>query len=444
MTIKLSRRRFLQSTAALSATTAATLSTPTLALTDNSQQLNNHKALVIVFLYGGNDAYNMIVPTTDSTSYATYHAARPKLCLKDTEITPLAIATDNQVQLGIHHKMATLVPLFARGEATALINSGQLLAPTTASAIAANQVALPQFLMAHNMQQNLWQTGASEYNNPLGWAGRMMDMLNLSSDLSPLIALNSDKRMLRSQSLGQTVVSAQGVGNYAEWEDDVKLDQYFAHFTERGYDNIYSRHFAKVMQQSVTDNEALKQVLAAHPTTAVYPETNLGGQLEMVARLINARQTLAHQRQVFFVGIGGFDTHVNQKSQHDELYTEISDALVAFNADMHAQDVHQQVTTITMSDFGRRIQANESGTDHGWGGHQLVMGGALQGGQAYGQWPDLTAGSEDDFNHGRIIPSMAADQVNASLCRWFGLNDQQILSLFPHLTQFNTPYIPFI
>ncbi|KJG10991.1 DUF1501 domain-containing protein [Photobacterium kishitanii] len=441
MTLKLSRRRFLQSTAALSATT---LSAPALALTDKNLQPNNHKALVILFLYGGNDAYNMIVPTTDSTSYAAYHAARPKLCLKDTEITPLAVATDNQVPLGIHHKMATLAPLFARGEATALINSGQLLAPTTASAIATNQVEVPQFLMAHNMQQNMWQTGASEYNNPLGWAGRMMDMFTSSSDLSPLIALNSDKRLLRSQTLGQTVVSAQGAGKYAEWDDNTKIDQYFAHFTVRNYDNIYSRHFSKVMQQSVSDNEALKQVLATHPPTAVYPTTDLGGQLEMVARLINARQTLAHQRQVFFVGIGGFDTHVNQKLQHDELYTEISDALVAFNADMHAQDVHQQVTTITMSDFGRRIQANESGTDHGWGGHQLVMGGALQGGQAYGLWPDLTAGSEDDFNHGRIIPSMAADQVNASLCRWFGLNDQQVLTLFPNLAQFNAPYIPFI
>lgn len=439
MTITLSRRRFLQSTAALS---AATLSTPSLALPQKNT-VDGHKALVVIFLHGGNDAYNMIVPTSID-AYADYHAARPKLCLTETEIIPLPIATDNHIALGIHHKMSALAELFNNGEATALINSGQLLAPTTASAIATNQVALPQFLMAHNMQQNLWQTGSNGHNNPLGWAGRMMDMLNLRSELSPLIGLNGDKRLLRSQSLGQTVVSDQGVTKYAEWKDEVKLDQYFAHFTERGYDNIYSRHFAKVMQQSVSENDVLKQVLAAHPATAVYPETKLGKQLSMVARLIDARQTLSQQRQVFFVGLGGFDTHVNQKTVHDELYTEISEAMAAFNQDMHAQNVHQQVTTITMSDFGRRIQANESGTDHGWGGHQLVMGGAVQGGQAYGQWPNLAPGSEDDFNHGRIIPSMAADQVNASLCRWFGLNDQQILTLFPHLTQFNSPYVPFI
>lgn len=439
MTIKLSRRRFLQSTAALS---AATLSAPALA-SPQMNAIDGYKALVVIFLHGGNDAYNMIVPTS-ANAYADYHAARPKLCLTETEIIPLPIKTDNHIDIGIHHKMSMLAPLFANGEITALINSGQLLAPTTATAIANNQVELPQFLMAHNMQQNLWQTGTHAHNNPLGWAGKMMDMLNLNSELSPLIGLNGDKRMLRSLSSGQTIINDQGVNKYSKWGDPIKIDQYFAHFTERNYDNIYSRNFAKVMQQSVTDNEALKQILVAHPATQVYPDTQLGKQLQMVARLIDARQTLGQQRQVFFVSRGGFDTHVNQKVAHNKLYTEIAEAMAAFNQDMHTQNIHQQVTTLTMSDFGRRIQANESGTDHGWAGHQLVMGGAIKGGQAYGSWPDLTVGSEDDFNNGRIIPSMAADQINASVCRWFGLNDQQILTLFPHLTQFDKPYVPFI
>ncbi|AWK81835.1 TPA: DUF1501 domain-containing protein [Photobacterium damselae] len=433
--MKISRRRFLQSAAAVSATSASVL--PNIALASSS--ISDYKALVVVFLYGGNDAYNMIVPTSPD-AYQSYLSARPALGLTQSEILPLSLHSENQISLGIHSAMSDLLPLFESGQASVLLNTGQLLTPATRSTIAAGLSPLPEFLMAHNMQQDMWQTGATNYNNSLGWAGRMMDMLASNTSISPLISLNSQRRFNSAKNLSQTVISSQGVGQYSSWHDSVRLDEYFAHF-KADYDNVYTQHFANTMKKSVSENTELKNVLDAHPSSIVYPDSKLATQLQMVARMISARQSLGHQRQVFFVGIGGFDTHFNQKPTHHALLQQLAQALALFQQDLEQQGVTQNVTTVTMSDFGRRVMANESGTDHGWAGHQLILGGAIKGQKAYGTWPDLTPGSENDYNNGRMIPTIAADQVHATLCRWFGLSDQQILELFPNLINFKSPYI---
>ncbi|MDP2514193.1 DUF1501 domain-containing protein [Photobacterium damselae subsp. piscicida] len=153
----------------------------------------------------------------------------------------------------------------------------------------------------------------------------------------------------------------------------------------------------------MSENTELKNVLDAHPSSIVYPDSKLATQLQMVARMISARQSLGHRRQVFFVGISGFDTHFNQKPTHHALLQQLAQALALFQQDLNQQGVTQNVTTVTMSDFGRRVMANESGTDHGWAGHQLILGGAIKGQKAYGTWPDLTPGSENDYNNGRMI-----------------------------------------
>ncbi len=439
--MKLSRRRFLQSSMALSAASMTTL--PHTAFAQQSRTAtSDYKALVIVFLKGGNDAYNMIVPTSPR-EYETYQATRPNLALTPTEIHPISLTTENQVNLGIHHAMSDLVPLFESGDASVFVNSGQLLTPTTRSTIAASLSPLPRFLMAHNMQQDMWQTGATYYNSPQGWAGRMMAMLSEKTEISPLISLNSQTRLNISDQLPQTVLNSNGIGQYSGWHDPIYVDEYFSHF-DGDFDNIYTQYFTDTMKKSVIENAELKTILESHPSTAVYPETNLAAQLKMVSRMIQARQALYHQQQVFFVSIGGFDTHVNQKPTHHALLENIAQAFTAFNSDLTQQGMNKNVITLTMSDFGRRVLSNESGTDHGWGGHQLVMGGAIKGLQAYGEWPDLTPNSEDDYNHGRIIPGIAADQINASIARWFGLSDNQVLELFPNLSNFPSPYIDFI
>lgn len=444
--MKLSRRHFLKTSAVVSATTLSTSTFASALTSPNAARSseNANKALVCVFLFGGNDAYNMIVPTPGCDAYQDYKAARPKMGLPETQLSPLNLTTTNGVPLSINNNMSSLLPLFEAGNATAIINSGQLIQPTTRDDISNDQVKLPQFLMAHNQQQDLWQLGTENLGNAYGWAGRMMDMLGATGSLSPLISISQGQKLLRNKKAQQTVVNGKGAGKYSAWNDEERLDGYFAHFTQRQYSNIYMRNYASAMSRNLSENEAIKTILAKHPSHDTYPALDLAEQLNMVSRLIKARDDMHQQRQVFFVGLEGFDTHKDQQNIHPQLLKQVSDALSAFNADMVDSGLNDQVTCVTMSDFGRRLQANASGTDHGWAGHQIITGGAVHGNEIYGEWPQLTVNSQHNYNNGRIIPTIAADQVNASLCRWLGLPAAQILSIFPNLTNFDSPYIEFI
>ncbi len=444
--MRLSRRRFLKTSAVVSATTLSASAFASSILPTNTEpsSTNTNKALVCVFLFGGNDAYNMIVPTPGSNAYQDYQAARPKMGLDSDQLNTLNLTTTNGVPLSINNNMSSLLPLFEAGNATAIINSGQLIQPTSRDDINNYRVTLPQFLMAHNQQQDLWQLGAENLGNAYGWAGRMMEMLGATGNLSPLISINQGQKLLRYKNAQQTVVNSEGSGIYAGWKDEERLDGYFAHFTQRQYSNIYMRNYASAMSHNVSENEAIKAILAKHQNNYTYPKSDLAKQLSMVSRLIKARDDMHQQQQVFFVGLEGFDTHNNQQKDHPKLLKQVSDALSVFNADMVDSGLNDQVTCVTMSDFGRRLQANASGTDHGWAGHQIVTGGAVRGNAVYGEWPQLTTDSQHNYNNGRIIPTIAADQVNASLCRWLGLSEAQILSIFPNLTNFNSPYIEFI
>lgn len=444
--MKLSRRRFLKTSAVVSATTLSASTFASTLLSDKSTRAtdNTNKALVCIFLFGGNDAYNMIVPTPGSDAYQDYQAARPKMGLDNSQLTPLSLTTTNGVPLSINNKMSSLLPLFALGNATVIINSGQLIEPTTRDDISNYRVKLPQFLMAHNQQQDLWQLGTENLGHTYGWAGRMMEILGATGSLSPLISINQGQKLLRYKKAQQTVVNSAGSGIYAGWKDEERLDGYFAHFTQRQYNNIYMRNYASAMSHNVSENEAIKAILAKHPSHHTYPKSDLADQLQMVSRLIKARDDMHQQQQVFFVGLEGFDTHKDQQNIHPKLLQQVNDALTVFNADMIDSNLNDQVTCVTMSDFGRRLQANASGTDHGWAGHQIVTGGAVRGNAVYGEWPKLTVDSQHNYNNGRIIPTIAADQVNASLCRWLGLSEAQILSIFPNLSNFDSPYIEFI
>ncbi len=437
--MKLSRRHFLKSSIAASG--LSLVSTKISAF--EQPEIDDYKALVCIFLYGGNDAYNMVVPTS-ANEYRIYHKARPQLALTDAEILPLSFQSDNGVSLGLHHSMQSLMPFMASGEASVILNSGQLLAPSTRSSIQSGAVQVPQFLMSHNSQQDMWQTGATNIQNRFGWAGRMADMMGLSGNLSPLIAINDQTRLTTAEFRQQTVVSSNGAGTYSSWDYSARLDGYFEHFVGTEFENIYMQHFADVMKQSVNENNELKATLDQHPSTMVYPDTKLGDQLKMVSRLIQARNGLAQKRQIFCVGIGGFDTHFNQKPTHERILSEVADAMACFQTDINQLGLGQQIVSTTMSDFGRRVMANASGSDHGWAGHQIVMGGAVKGHRAYGQWPDLNPNSENDYSSGRIIPTIAADQVHASLCQWFGLSMANIYELFPNLIHFDSPVIDFV
>lgn len=438
--MKVSRRNFIKGSLALSTVPALSACNSD---TDNSPEHNNTgpKALVGIFLFGGNDAYNMVIPRTD-TAYAQYQSARPNIAIDQDQLINTGLKTksgpfNETVDIGLHPAMSALEPIFARGNANVIVNSGQLVQPLIGHD--KSNALYPEFLMAHNLQQTMWQSGALNMADRQGWAGRMVDTMNIAGMYSPLISINGDKKWLRSDSHEQMQMASSGPGDYKGVNS-----QTFESMTtlwDQHYSNLYPDNYGPHMRNRYLENENLKEILSTIDADKyVYPDSKLGGQLNMVGRLLRARDQLDHTRQVFMVGIGGFDTHNNQLADHAGLLTHLAEAMAAFQLELEQEGIAEQVTTFTMSDFGRRIMANNSGTDHGWAGHQIIMGGAVKGTKqddlAIGRWPDLAPNSEYDHNKGRLIPEIAADQVNAELAKWFGYPADSIDDLFPNLPYF--------
>ncbi|WP_198551587.1 DUF1501 domain-containing protein [Moritella sp. Urea-trap-13] len=319
-----------------------------------------------------------------------------------------------------------------------IVNSGQLVQPLIGHN--KSDALYPEFLMAHNLQQTMWQSGALNMAERQGWAGRMVDRMNIAGMYSPLISINGDKKWLRSDSHEQMQMASSGPGDYKGI--NTQTFESMTTLWDQSYSNLYPDNYGPHMRSRYLENENLKDILSTIDADKyVYPDSKLGGQLNMVGSLLRARDQLDHTRQVFMVGIGGFDTHNNQLADHAGLLTHLAEAMAAFQLELEQEGIAEQVTTFTMSDFGRRIMANNSGTDHGWAGHQLIMGGAVKGTQqdnfAIGRWPDLAPNSEYDHNKGRLIPEIAADQVNAELAKWFGYPADSIADLFPNLPYFS-------
>ncbi len=421
--MKLTRRTFLKGGVA----SGASLLLPAVSGINTAYgSTENFKALICIFLHGGNDAYNMVIPTS-SQQYSQYQSIRPNIAIAHQDLVDIDLKTDNQVSLGLHPAMTSLKPTFQAGNATIIVNSGQLVEPV----VGRSNPILPPFLMAHNHQQTLWKSGSMNLNDRFGWAGRMADEMYLTGTLSPIISMNSEQKWLRSESLEQLVMTPGKPGEYEGLDTPERLQALDWHFNG-DYHNLFKSNYSDAMERRYLEHKTLKQYLDELDSVGSYPDTSLGRSLETTARLIRIRGQLGHQRQIYFVGMGGFDTHKDQKKKHEGLLKQLADAMAAFHVDIDNIGLNNNVTTFTMSDFGRRIMSNETGTDHGWAGHQLIMGGAVKGQKAYGIWPDLSPDSKYDHNKGRIIPEIAADQVNATLAAWFGYNKSPE-TLFPSL-----------
>ncbi|MGF1736408.1 DUF1501 domain-containing protein [Photobacterium satsumensis] len=435
--MKMSRRHFLKSSTALGALSAV----PGLSLSKQAVAGDDgFKALVCIFLFGGNDAYNMVVPIDEH--HQTYAKARPTLAIPKNELIDIGIQSEAgkkrpAVNLGLHPAMSRLKSMFEDDNATVLVNSGQLVGPIIGLA---NPYPVPEFLMAHNLQQTMWQSGALNMDDKLGWAGRMVESVYMSNDLSPMMSLNGEQKWLRNDVYEQMVMTGGGPGKYNGLDQDERKFAMKYHF-DRQFNNLFKDNYADVMSSRYYQNQRLADLLGEDDDDTV--RSSLSEQLHTTAKLIEKHAEMGHHRQVYFVGLGGFDTHHNQKNVHHALLEQLADAMADFYQELKDINMLDNVTTFTMSDFGRRLMANDTGTDHGWAGHQLVMGGAVNGGKAYGNWPDLTPGSEYDYNNGRLIPEIAADQVNATLAQWFDKN-LDVEKLFPSLEPFQDKTISFL
>ncbi|WP_229423554.1 DUF1501 domain-containing protein [Massilia frigida] len=448
-----SRRAFLQRASALSvAGVAAPWAINVAAMAEASAATaTDYKALVCVFLYGGNDYANTVTPY-DPDSYAKYQSFRPsfahsRTALAATVLNPTVVPQDSAGfahQYALAPTLAPLVPLFNDGKLAVMLNVGNLVQPTTKLQFVNKSVRLPPKLFSHNDQQSVFQSSSPE-GATSGWGGRIGDLFQASNTNSTFTCINvsSNAVFLSGNTAVQYQVSTSGSVPLAGLKNPLfgsttssaalrtLMTQQRSHVLEDEYNRIGRR--------SIEANEVLTGALSSTPApkTAFPAANNLGDQLKLVARMIAAGPTLGAKRQVFFVSMGGFDTHDGMLTNHPALMTKLGDAMAAFYAATVELGVAEKVTTFTASDFGRTMAGNADGSDHGWGSMHFVMGGAVKGKRFYGTAPVVANGGPDDVGQGRLLPTTSVDQFAATMGAWLGVSNSELLALLPNLGNYN-------
>lgn len=448
-----SRRRFLGQASCSAIGSTSLLSslinlrlTGSLAAADTGEG-EDYKALVCVFLAGGNDSFNMLAPVDSSQGYPEYLAARAEVALPQANFTPIGdpLPSPDGRTLGLNAEMPELKALFDSGKASFINNVGTLVEPVTKLEIQNQSAKLPLGLYSHSDQQLHWQSGLPRNRSPLnGWGGRLaelLDDLNGESQVSMNISLAG---MNLFQSGGSTSVLTRGPANVPEirlWNRWVYRHKQQAQesILNAEYQNAFERSFAATKRAAIAASAEYRAALEAQdPIVTEFNSTNrLAGQLKAVAETISARGPLAKKRQTFFVELGGWDHH-NGLQDHPAMLGQVSEAVGQFHQAMVDLELENQVTLFTASDFGRTLTPNGNGTDHAWGGHQFVVGGCVDGGKFFGDYPSLELGNNLDTGRGRFIPTTSVDQYVADLSLWMGVSPTNVRDLVvPNLANFH-------
>ncbi len=419
-----------------------------------AQTATDYKALVCVFLYGGNDHGNTLVPY-DATNYAAYQTIRGSLATAQASLAGTVLAPTTPLpggmQLAMAPQLASLKTLFDDGKLAVQLNVGPLIVPTTKAQYTARSVALPPKLFSHNDQQSVWQSSMPE-GSTSGWGGRLGDRFLSGNTTSALtcMSVTGNAVYLAGQQTVQYQVSTSGAvpirgATTSLYGSAACAAQLRSLITQPSAQLLENEH-AIVTKRSI-DTEALvtSAVTAAPAFATIFNTSNsLARQLQMVAKLIASRAMLGVNRQVFLVSLSGFDLHDNLVTQHPLLLTSVSEALRSFYDVTVELGVANNVTTFTASDFGRTMTSNGDGSDHGWGGHHFVLGGAVQGGKFYGTAPAIAVNGPDDVGQGRLLPTTSVDQYAATLATWFGVSDGDMATVIPNIGNFPVRNLGFV
>jgi len=411
-----------------------------------------YKALVCLFLQGGNDTNNVIIPS-DTADYNAYAAARSFLAIPQSQLLPISPATYSDGRTySLNPNLPELQTLFAQKNLAFLANTGTLVQPTTLAQYLSG-AALPPQLFSHIDQQTQWQSSVPDQPFTTGWGGRLADLvnsMNANNQISMSIGLTGNNFFEVGNTVAQYAVSPNGAITLSGSTGSPTSQSGVRFKAQTDILNVqeaslFQTAFAGLTQNSIADSQVLTSALSNAATLkTVFPTTTTGGQLSMIARLISAGPSLGLNRQIFFAQLGGWDLHASQVAAHPPLLSEISQALNAFYAATVEMGVANQVTAFTASDFSRTYNPNGSGTDHGWGTHCLIMGGAVQGGDIYGRMPSLVVGGPDDTGRGRWIPSTSVDQYSATLASWFGVSSANLSTVLPNIGRFAQPNLGFM
>mgnify|MGYP000880101082 CR=1 FL=1 len=449
--IDLARRAFLRRAALTGVAGAAAPWALNLSLVGEAAAAtnpNDYKALVCVFLYGGNDHGNTLIPA-DSTNYAKYAGIRSNLAVSQAELaattlTP-ATALPGGMQLALHPSLAPLKTLWDQGRLAAQLNVGPLLQPTTLAQYNARSVPLPPKLFSHNDQQSIWQSDLPE-GALSGWGGRIGDLMlsGNGGSVFSCISITGNSVFLS----GQQAVQYQMGSNGAVAINGISRSLFGSGTAQSALrslitapsSHLFEAEYSKVTKRSIDAEAQVTAALAGLPVLAAPFDANsaLSNQLKMVARMIAARASFGVSRQVFMVSLGGFDLHDNLSENHPGLLAQVANGLVSFQAAMQELGVANQVTAFTASDFGRTLSINGDGSDHGWGGHHFVLGGAVKGGRFFGTAPAVAVSGTDDVGQGRLLPSTSVDQLAGTLASWLGVSATDLPLVVPHIGEFST------
>jgi uncharacterized protein (DUF1501 family) len=461
------RRKFLLGSAGAAALTAlntsshtasgmlGTMQRMTAAASDSmlssahAQTANDYKALVCIFLYGGNDANNMIVPL-DAGQYNKYTQVRGPLTLDQDELLPIAPVNTGGQAYGLHPAMTEMQTLFGQGRAAVLANVGPLVVPTTRQQYLDRSVPLPPNLFSHSDQQFLWQTATSDGLARSGWGGRVGDLVQSqnSNRGATCLSLHGNNVWQNGNSLTSYKVSPSGNFGFDFYEENSNdpLSVSVNDILRSQRTHLFESEWLNTIDKALENQRVMADAIDGDQFNDTFPNTGLGRQLRMAARLISSRNALGATRQTLFCAIGGFDTHSDdQMFRQQQKLGEISAAVAAFYEATATLGVAENVTLFTASDFNRNLESNGRGSDHAWGSHHFMVGGAVQGNQIYGTFPDLTLqGPDDARSSGVWIPTTATEQYAATMARWYGVPETEMATVVPGLERYATADLGFL
>jgi uncharacterized protein (DUF1501 family) len=452
----LHRREFLKRASAVSVAGAAAPWALQLAAIGDAAAATaggDYKALVCVFLQGGNDYGNTVIPY-DGVNHQAYTAIRPTLAigrdaLAATALSPVVALPDGR-QMALAPGLSAIKPVFDAGRLGVMLNIGTLMAPMTLAQYKSGAVPAPPKLFSHNDQSSLWQSSNVE-GARTGWGGRMADLMLSANGRAGLTCINvSGNAIFQAGDAAFQYLTGPGgkkpiTGIGSQMFGSSACATLLKTLITEQRTHAMEAELNRVTARSIELQSTLSTALAGGATlSTAFAADSLARQLKMVASLIAARSALGMTRQVYFVAMGGFDLHDALSSRHPALMQQVGGALASFDAALQELGVADQVTAFTASDFGRTLSSNGDGTDHGWGSHHFVMGGAVRGGRFYGTAPSVSVNGPDDVGQGRLLPTTSVDQLAATLALWMGVSASDLRTVLPNIGNFATPDLGFM
>lgn len=455
---KISRRRFIhEANCAAVGSISLFSSLLSLRLTAGAVSANStfpdYKALVCLFLGGGNDSFNMLIPR-QVDAHADYVTARGGLyndphqsgglAIPTEELLPIQSAGQSISEFGLHPNMPFLQSLYNQGNCAFVANVGTLIEPTTLAQYNSNEVKLPAGLFSHSDQKVHWQTIVPQVRGagPKGWAGRMaevMDQANQSSSIAMNISLSGNNVLQSGFGTVPYITDYKGAVSINANDSDLFSQTAVNSLLSQHYKNIYQKTLGESTRKAIDSSVAFKDAVDPIKTTTSFPSSQTGKRLAMISRIMQARMGLGMERQIFFIRRGGWDHHSGILEKQPDLLAEVDEALEAFWTELELLGLQDNVVLYTASDFGRTLTSNGTGSDHAWGGNQFLMGGGVNGGKIYGQFPTLLGGSDYDLGRGRLLPSTSVDAYTAELASWFGVPPSELTTVIPNAHNFFDP-----